>query len=654
MFFVRVFLIFGLCLSIFTHSHAQERPQERPQERRKIGDNLFLENLPENIKFWGDAVDKHTTTISNYSVKGWSDDGRSLLLYGYGNLYKARGPKHKLKKVLDLSDHPVSNAQRALVCGAPGFVFLDDEDGDEYYATYAAKIGAKVPDKLSYGIAKTRAYKVSNDLKYVAYASSVRGSGIWTLEYQEICKGSSPVRLYEGRAAIYVKDFHPNHSLLLVTTATSNGMRLSEFNLETKAEDAVLDIKGSLSSVSYSHDGHYIFYVTNEGVNYRELFRYDRRTGDVINVVGNIGLDIDFVASSDDRTKLAVIINKMGISRIAVLDSVNLKLAAPFSQKSLGVVSSAYFSPDGEKLAVRLSQPTVPSRSGVYDYKKDKFKLWTGGFKPGTKTIKLVPAIITYPTFDWVDEKPRQIPVLAYKPETATITNPAPVVIFAHGGPASQARPTWSEFYHYIVTEMGVAVLRPNIRGSSGYGHAFEQLDQIHKREDSIRDIGALLDWIEGQPDLDASRVMIAGGSYGGYVSMASLAMYPDRFKAGITRVGVLDFQTFLENTEANRVQNRRREYGDERDAEVAKMFERISPLQNVDKITKPVLIIQGARDPRVPLQQAEDMLMALKKQGVEVSYVLAMDEGHGYSKRKNRRYSTGAQIAFIRRHLLD
>jgi dipeptidyl aminopeptidase/acylaminoacyl peptidase len=200
---------------------------------------------------------------------------------------------------------------------------------------------------------------------------------------------------------------------------------------------------------------------------------------------------------------------------------------------------------------------------------------------------------------------------------------------------------------------LGVAVIMPNIRGSSGYGRAFEHLDDGVLRGDAIADIGALLDWIDADPRLDANRVVISGGSYGGYVALAAATTFPERLRGAISRVGMSDIATFLANTEPNRVANRRLEYGDERDPHIAEQLARLSPLQRADQIRAPLLIIQGANDPRVPRQQAEAMLAAVRANGIRAGYVLAGDEGHQFETAINRRWRDGAQVEFVRRTLL-
>src|ERR1700678_4289406 len=177
--------------------------------------------------------------------------------------------------------------------------------------------------------------------------------------------------------------------------------------------------------------------------------------------------------------------------------------------------------------------------------------------------------------------------------------------------------------------ELGITVIFPNVRGSSGYGKAFLNSDNGIKREDSVKDIGALLDWIKTQPNLDSSRIMVTGGSYGGYMTLAVMTHYSDRVRCAVEQVGISNFRTFLEHTESYRRDLRRVEYGDERDPKMREFLERIAPMNNVDKMKKPMLVVAGKNDPRVPRSESEQMVAALKKQQSSVWYLMAKDEGH-------------------------
>jgi dipeptidyl aminopeptidase/acylaminoacyl peptidase len=245
----------------------------------------------------------------------------------------------------------------------------------------------------------------------------------------------------------------------------------------------------------------------------------------------------------------------------------------------------------------------------------------------------------------------RTIPAFYYRPPGP---GPHPVLVVMHGGPAGQARPTFNPVLQYWVNEMGLAVIAPNVRGSSGYGRTFQRLDNGRLREDSVRDVGALLDWIDAQPELNGDRVGIIGGSYGGYMVMASLIHYGERLRAGVNVVGISNFVTFLENTGEYRRYQRREEYGDESDPKMRAFLESVSPTTHAERISRPLLIAQGANDPRVPQSEADQMVRTLRSQGNEVWYFLARDEGHGFRKKSNRDRYNNAVALFLHKHLLN
>lgn len=257
------------------------------------------------------------------------------------------------------------------------------------------------------------------------------------------------------------------------------------------------------------------------------------------------------------------------------------------------------------------------------------------------------PELVRWKTFDG-----RTISGFLYKPP-ARFAGRRPVLINIHGGPEGQSRPSFLGRSNYYINELGLAVIYPNVRGSTGYGKTFLKLDNEMLREDSVKDIGALLDWIPSRSDLDPERVMVTGGSYGGYMTLAVATHYDDRVRCALDVVGVSNFISFMERTEAYRRDLRRVEYGDERNPKIRAFFERIAPLNNAAKITKPLFVVAGKNDPRVPVQESEQMVATVRKNGTPVWWLMAQDEGHGFAKKKNQDYQFYATVMFIKEYLL-
>ncbi|MDP9254702.1 MAG: prolyl oligopeptidase family serine peptidase, partial [Verrucomicrobiota bacterium] len=253
----------------------------------------------------------------------------------------------------------------------------------------------------------------------------------------------------------------------------------------------------------------------------------------------------------------------------------------------------------------------------------------------------------------WKSFDDREITGFLYLPDAAKYPGPRPVIINIHGGPEAQFRPSFAGRQNYLINELGCAMIFPNIRGSAGYGKTFVKLDNGLQREDSYKDILALLDWIRTQPNLDAQRVMVTGGSYGGHMTLAVATNYAERIRCALDVVGISNLATFLKNTESYRRDLRRAEYGDERDPKMAEFMERTAPLNNAQKITKPLFVVQGANDPRVPKSEADQIVETLKKQGTPIWYLVGKDEGHGFAKKKNADFQFFATVQFIREYLL-
>jgi len=304
--------------------------------------------------------------------------------------------------------------------------------------------------------------------------------------------------------------------------------------------------------------------------------------------------------------------------------------------------------PQRHELALSLSNAQGPSQLYSLDLSSGRFEPWTRArLHPALDRAALTEQqIVRWTSFDG-----RSISGLLNRPP-ARFTGRRPVLINIHGGPESQAKVGFAGRNNHLLQTLGVAILQPNVRGSSGYGKTFLALDNGRLREDSVKDIGALLDWIATQPDLDPSRVVVAGGSYGGYMSLAVATTYPERIAGTIDVVGISNFVSFLENTESYRRDLRRAEYGDERDPAMREFLQRISPLTQASRITRPLLVVQGLNDPRVPVTEAEQIVAQVRANGSPVWYLRADNEGHGFARKENADYQFYATVLFLRQVL--
>ncbi|MGH8167969.1 MAG: prolyl oligopeptidase family serine peptidase, partial [Woeseiaceae bacterium] len=411
------------------------------------------------------------------------------------------------------------------------------------------------------------------------------------------------------------------------------------------------DARSSILPVGFVASGEGFWLVTNQAGEFQQLAWQSLDAGAKPQIVtAEIPWNVDEGALSHDRTRLAFVVNENGMSRLYLLDT-NSRRYRAVSEVPTGIAYGLAFSPDDRQLALTLNTPQTPSDSFVLELGNRPLEhgdlvRWTTSEVGGLDTEAFAtPELVHYPTFDEVDGDARQIPAWVYRPRSES---PVPVIISIHGGPEGQARPYFNSTFQMWVETLGVAVIAPNVRGSNGYGKSYLALDNGFKREDSVRDIGSLLDWIAAQPDLDESRVAVYGGSYGGYMVLASSVHYSDRLRAAVDVVGISNFVTFLENTEDYRRDLRRAEYGDEREPRMRAHLEKISPLNNVGEIGIPMFIVQGENDPRVPVTESEQVVRALREQGQPVWYMNALNEGHGYQRKENRDIYQQAMVMFL------
>ena len=344
---------------------------------------------------------------------------------------------------------------------------------------------------------------------------------------------------------------------------------------------------------------------------------------------------------------MAFITNENGISRLRLLDtSTDRELKVP--QLPTGVISDLQWHENNHELGFVIASARSPADVYSLDVASGHVDRWTASETGGLDASTFVePKLIKWKTFD-----DREISGFLYNPP-AKFTGKRPVIINIHGGPEGQSRPIFLGRNNYYLNELGVAVLYPNVRGSSGYGKSFLKLDNGFLREGTYKDIGALLDWIAMRDDLDASRVMITGGSYGGHMTLAIATRYNDRIRCSLDVVGISNLVTFLERTEGYRRDLRRVEYGDERDPAMREFLEDIAPLNHAADIKRPLFVVQGKNDPRVPLSESEQIIETVRKNNTPVWYLMAQDEGHGFAKKKNADYQFYATILFVEKFLL-
>ena len=390
-----------------------------------------------------------------------------------------------------------------------------------------------------------------------------------------------------------------------------------------------------------------LYVISDRAGEFRELMAYRFADRQLTRMSSHIPWDVSSMVASEDGSLVAAQLNVDGRDELHLFDGKTLK-ELPTPAVPPGSVGSVAFHRCTGELALSLNSAKGPSQLYTFNPTSRRVEQWTRAFAPaGVDMASFADqTIVRWKSFDG-----RSISGLMNLPP-ARFTGKRPVMIVIHGGPEGQATMGFMGRYNYFINELGVAIIEPNVRGSSGFGKSFLSLDDGMKREDSVKDIGALLDWIATQPQLDASRVVVTGGSYGGYMSLAVSTHYADRIAASIDVVGISNFVTFLQNTESYRRDLRRVEYGDERDPAMRAFLENISPLTNAHRITKPLFVVQGKNDPRVPYTEAEQIVAKARASNTPVWYLRAENEGHGFARKENADYQFYATILFLQRTL--
>jgi dipeptidyl aminopeptidase/acylaminoacyl peptidase len=400
-------------------------------------------------------------------------------------------------------------------------------------------------------------------------------------------------------------------------------------------------------AAEFSKDGKGIYVTTDKESEFQRLAYLDLATKQVRYLTTKIPWDVDGFSLSHDGRRIAFVTNEAGAS-VLHLRGAGSESDAALPKLPAGVIGALRWQHDGSELGFSIVNARGPGDVYSIDVPNRKLTRWTNS-ETAVKTDAFPEAeLVKWKSFDG-----REISGFLYRPPAAKFPGKRPVLVLIHGGPEGQSQPVFLGRGNYYLNELGIALIYPNVRGSTGYGKTFSLLDNGFKREDTYKDINALFDWILAQSDLDASRICVTGGSYGGHMTLAISTFYSDRIKCSVDIVGMSNLVTFLEHTEAYRRDLRRVEYGDERDAKMREFLEKIAPMNHVDQIKKPMLVVAGKNDPRVPVSESVQIVAALKKEGTPVWYLMATDEGHGYRKKVNQDFQFYATVEFLKQYLL-
>lgn len=624
-------------------------PSPPPAVQREEVGNRISENIPAPPAELLEQLNRYQNT-RGANFAGWSGNDAILVTTRFGETNQVHVVRQPLGMREQLTFYREPTVAVQAQPGRGGFVFGKDEGGSEFWQLYRYDLATREATRITDGQrSRNESPLWSHDGTQVAFTSTMRNgrdSDIWVQTGD-----SAPRNVLSQGGTWFATDFSRDGRKLLVTrTVSINESYPGELDLATgKLEMFPVDGgKASFGPFRYAPDGKGAYYTSDEGTEFRTLRYHAPGMAEPVMLSENIPWDVTGFDIADDGKHLVFATNEDGIGKLHLRTLPDHREVA-LPELPVGVIGGIAFSPDGTRIALTLNTATSPSDVHVIDIATKTLTRWTQSEVGGLDTSRFVaPSLIRYESFDGLS-----VPAFYYRPANVPAGKKLPVVIQIHGGPEAQAFPTFSPSIQYLVNELGIAVLVPNVRGSAGYGKTYLQLDNGFKRKDSVKDIGALLDWVAKQPELDADRVGVFGGSYGGYMVLASMVDYADRIAAGVDVVGISHFATFLEATESYRRDLRRVEYGDERDPAMRAFMDEIAPLNNADKITSPLFVAQGANDPRVPLSEADQIVKAVRGNGRDVWYLVFKDEGHGFAKKSNADWFNAATVMFWQRHLL-
>ena len=629
---------------------AQEKPAQRVVQP---GDNLVAEGLPVIPYSLVDDVRRYTEARSA-SFYSWHPSQRTMLI---GTRFGNSAQVHLVKRPggartqLTFFDEPVASASFQPQKGF-SFIFSKDVGGNEFSQLYRFDRGTFKSTLLTDGARSQNGALVWNRAgDKFAYASTSRNGAdrdIWVMDPSKPKTNKLVAELAGG--GWRPLDWSPNDSKLLVLEYLSvNKSNLYMLDIQTGKKEMITpaDQPIAYGSARFSKQEDVLWLTADRDSEFQRLGRWDMKQQRFTPITADINWNVESFELSPDGSKLAFTTNEAGVSKLYIVDTTNDKRQA-VNELPQGVFALGDWHKSGTELAVTVS--SAQSTADVYSVDAATLAAtrWTESELGGLVAKDLVePELIRWKSFDGLE-----ISGFQYNPP-AKFTGKRPVIINIHGGPEGQSRPTFLGRNNYFINELGVAMIYPNVRGSDGYGKTYLQLDNALKRLDSVKDIGALLDAIAQDSRLDAKRVMVTGGSYGGYMTLACATEYNDRLACALDVVGISHFGTFLKNTESYRRDLRRVEYGDERVTEIAEFFEKTAPLNQAGKITKPLFVVQGGNDPRVPLSEAEQMVSKVKAGGGAIWYLMARDEGHGFRKKNNADFQFYSTIMFVKQHLV-
>jgi dipeptidyl aminopeptidase/acylaminoacyl peptidase len=532
--------------------------------------------------------------------------------------------------------------------GGRAVLFGRDFGGDENVQFY--RLDPTRPTEAPAELTSNRAVKnmfgaFAEDGRSIAFTSNERNGADFDVYVRPVDGSAAARRLYDGQGHNEAQDFSRDGRQLLVMHERSN------FDGDVMLVDVASGRATNLvphtgderyASPRFSRDGRAVFVVSDKGREFMNLALRPLPEGELVFIIEEQH-DIEAFELASDRRTAAIVFNIDGRSELRLYDLRDPRRPRELSRPRIeaGWIGHVAFAQNAQSLSVSLSRGSLPDEVYRVDVRTAAVTRLTSSDHAGIDTSTLVDGTIErVRSFDGTE-----VPVIVYRPRGLPAGTRAPVIVNVHGGPEAQSALWFSPVMQFLVGH-GYIVVEPNVRGSTGFGKRYAHMDDVALREDSVRDLAEVNRWLRTQPDVDPNRIAVMGGSYGGYMTLAAITLYPELWAAACDIVGIANFRTFLQNTAAYRRALREAEYGSL--ANDGAVLDRVSPIHRVDRITTPLMVIHGARDPRVPVGEAEQIVAALRARRRTVEYIRFENEGHGVARRENRIRAYGELVRFF------
>jgi len=617
------------------------------------GENLVVDGVPAIPASLAETAGRYGS-YRTATIADWSPVAREMLIATrFGDvpqLHLVKTPGGARQQLTFFAD--AVRTGRFHPNGGDYIVFMKDIGGGEWFQLYRYDVKTGDVTLLTDGKARNLQGPWSSDGNRIAYMSTRRtgkDTDLWVMNPADPKSDRLLTQLPGG--GWEPLDWSPDDKKILLNEELSineSYLWLVDTSSGEKTEPMPRDANAKVfyGDAQFSKDGKGIYVVTDRESEFQRLTYIDFATKQPKYLTTKIPWDVERFDVTHDGKRIAFVTNEEGVSVLHVIETASEK-EVRLPKLPIGVIVAMRWHKNGQDLGFALTSARSPSDCYSVNVATGKVDRWTASESAVNTEAFPEAELVRWKSFDG-----KMISGFLYKP-AAKFMGKRPVLVDIHGGPEGQSTPDFLGRMNYYLNEMGIAIIEPNVRGSTGYGKTFTLLDNGFKREDTYKDIDALFDWVGTRSDLDGDRIAVTGGSYGGHMTLAVSTFYSDRIRCSVDIVGMSNLVTFLEHTEAYRRDLRRVEYGDERDPKMREFLEKIAPMNNIAKIKKPMFVIAGKNDPRVPVSESQQIADALKGQRTPVWLLIAKDEGHGYRKKVNQDFEFYATVEFLKEYLL-